>query len=207
MGKVEEGGGWKPVSPVEDSGAPREMEYANEEEWPPNSRQVLYYFFASSSSAFKKKEAFQSRIDSGRISSVCPPVCQSASLKSREIFSKSVNHRDIALSMQSSKNTVSVSSLFRLVIPFNLSICVASTNAISFRSYRRKNWIKMENFLSRYASKYKFTKVEKRIIIIFLFVFMFVWFLCKRIRVKLIAYLFILDIVCYFYFQSILISK
>lgn len=65
----------------------------------------------------------------------------------------------------------------------------------------------MENFLSRYASKYKFTKVEKRIIIIFLFVFMFVWFLCKRIRVKLIAYLFILDIVCYFYFQSILISK
>lgn len=48
----------------------------------------------------------------------------------------------------------------------------------------------MENFLSRYASKYKFTKVEKRIIIIFLFVFMFVWFLCKRIRVKLIAYLY-----------------
>lgn len=28
-----------------DCGEPREIEYANEEEWPPNSRQVLYYFF------------------------------------------------------------------------------------------------------------------------------------------------------------------
>lgn len=31
-----------------DCGEPREIEYANEEEWPPNSRQVLYYFFAVS---------------------------------------------------------------------------------------------------------------------------------------------------------------
>jgi len=29
-----------------DCGEPREIEYANEEEWPPNSRQVLYYFSA-----------------------------------------------------------------------------------------------------------------------------------------------------------------
>lgn len=32
-----------------DCGEPREIEYANEEEWPPNSRQVLYYFLAMGS--------------------------------------------------------------------------------------------------------------------------------------------------------------
>jgi len=32
-----------------DCGEPREIEYANEEEWPPNSRQVLYYFSAMGS--------------------------------------------------------------------------------------------------------------------------------------------------------------
>lgn len=41
---------------AEDCGVPREMEYANEEEWPPNSRQVLYYFFALSSYCFRKRK-------------------------------------------------------------------------------------------------------------------------------------------------------
>lgn len=41
---------------AEDCGVPREMEYANEEEWPPNSRQVLYYFFALSSFCFRKRK-------------------------------------------------------------------------------------------------------------------------------------------------------
>lgn len=63
-----------------------------------NGRQILDRFFITSSprvrpasSAFKKKEAFQSRIDSGRISSVCLSVGLS------EIFSKSVNHRPTIL--------------------------------------------------------------------------------------------------------------
>jgi len=54
-----------------DCGEPREIEYANEEEWPPNSRQVLYYFFAVSFgfevNRRKKKRKDESR---KRISSV-----------------------------------------------------------------------------------------------------------------------------------------
>jgi len=51
-----------------DCGEPREIEYANEEEWPPNSRQVLYYFFALVScfevSERKKRKASRKRISS-----------------------------------------------------------------------------------------------------------------------------------------------
>lgn len=49
-----------------DCGEPREIEYANEEEWPPNSRQVLYYSvvigFSASGVRGRKRKKGDSRL-------------------------------------------------------------------------------------------------------------------------------------------------
>lgn len=80
-----------------DCGAPREMEYANEEEWPPNSRQVLYYFFAPEFlccfECFPKRKRTENRFRPNffRLSAV--PRRRRRSPESREILSKSVSHR------------------------------------------------------------------------------------------------------------------
>lgn len=78
----------------EDSGAPREMEYANEEEWPPNSRQVLYYFFASSSrfECFqKKKKKKESVSEPNRFRpNFFLSVCQSASDRKKSFLKASI---------------------------------------------------------------------------------------------------------------------
>lgn len=77
----------------EDSGAPREMEYANEEEWPPNSRQVLYYFFASSSrfECFQKKKKKRKPEEPNRFRpNFFLSVCQSASDRKKSFLKASI---------------------------------------------------------------------------------------------------------------------
>lgn len=135
---------------VEDSGAPREMEYANEEEWPPNSRQVLYYFFASSSLRF---ECFQKKKEEGSVSepnrfrpnffrlSVRLSVCQSASDRKKSFLKASI----IAISPYDSCTTL---------------YCTMQSSKIKFRfrsSCRNKSRLTCR-FISRAQTRFRFVK-------------------------------------------------
>lgn len=134
---------------VKDSGAPREMEYANEEEWPPNSRQVLYYFFASSSlrfECFQKKRRRRKRfraesIPAEFLPSVCPSVCQSASDRKKSFLKASI----IAISPYDSCTTL---------------YCTMQSSKIKFRfrsSCRNKSRLTCR-FMSRAQTRFRFVK-------------------------------------------------
>lgn len=120
-----------------------------------------------------KKKKKRKRFRTESIPAEFLSFCLSVGLWSQEIFSKSVNHRDIThdscttlcvrCKARRYENTCSVSSLVFYQIPFNLSIYAHKIRfVVSWKNYALDQ--NLENLILRCTLKYKF-----------------IWFLCKFI--------------------------